>query len=52
MEHNTGLERQLKERVDAMRREQLQNGEVHLDPDPVENAEPSDMAPSDFGKVS
>lgn len=52
MEHSKGLERQLMERVEAMRREQLQNGEVHLDPDPVASAEPSDLAPSDFGKAS
>lgn len=51
MEHKHGLERQLQERVDAMRREQIQDATVRLDPDPVSSAEPIDMSPSDFGKA-
>lgn len=50
MEHNKGLERQLQERVDAMRREQLQHGEIHVDPDPAANAELTDFSPPEFGK--
>lgn len=50
MEQKPGLEQQLQERVDAMRREKLQSGEVHLDPDPVSNAEQTDFSPPEFGK--
>lgn len=50
MERNEGLERQLRERVEAMHREKLQSTEVHLDPDPIANAEPTDITPSNFGK--
>ena len=50
MEHKQGLERQLQERVEAMRREELQSGEIHLDPDPTANAEQTDFSPPEFGK--
>lgn len=50
MEHKQGLERQLQERVDAMRREALQDPEVHLDPDPTANAVLTDFSPPEFGK--
>ncbi|MDQ1299968.1 MAG: hypothetical protein QG636_636 [Patescibacteria group bacterium] len=50
MEHKQGLERQLKARVEAMQREKLQSGEVHLDPDPAANAELTDFSPPEFGK--
>lgn len=50
MEHGNGLERQLQERVDAMRREKLQSGEIHLDPDPAAHAEQADFSPPEFGK--
>lgn len=50
MERNEGLERQLQARVDQMHREQLQDPAIHLDPDPVANAEPTNQTPPDFGK--
>jgi hypothetical protein len=50
MEHEQGLERQLKARVEAMQREKLQSGEIYLDPDPTANAVETDFSPPEFGK--
>ena len=50
MEHKQGLERQLQERVEAMRREKSQGREIQLDPDPTANAELTDFSPPEFGE--
>jgi len=52
MEQKQGLEHTLQEHVDRMRQERRLDGTLHIDPNPVENAELLDSTAPDFGKAT
>lgn len=52
MEHTDKLYYTLQGLVNQMRRERRLDGTLHIDPNPVENAEPLDITAPEFGKAT